>query len=71
MQGSLFDALPPEEDLRREKLMGVLDKANSKWGRGTLGIGSAGVKGARTWTMQRGMLSPCYTTRWDELRTVS
>lgn len=71
MQGSLFDALPPEEDLRREKLMGVLDQANSKWGRGTLGIGSAGVRGARAWAMQRGMLSPCYTTRWDELRTVS
>ena len=70
MQGSLFDALPPEQDMKREKLMGVLDKANGKWGRGTLGIGSAGVKGDRTWAMNRGLLSPHYTTRWDELREV-
>ncbi|KRE90877.1 hypothetical protein ASG87_01690 [Frateuria sp. Soil773] len=70
-QGSLFDATPPELDARREKLMGVLDKANGKWGRGSMGIGSAGVKADRAWTMQRGNLSPCYTTRWNELRTVS
>lgn len=70
MQGSLFDALPPAEDLKREKLMGVMDKANGKWVRGSLGIGSAGVKGERDWSMQRGMLSPRYTTRWNEPREV-
>jgi DNA polymerase V len=70
-QGSLFDALPPERDLKREKLMGVLDKANDKWGRGTLGIGSAGVKGEREWSMNRSMVSPRYSTRWDELREVT
>ena len=57
-QGSLFDALSPEQDLKREKLIGVLDKANTKWGRGTMGIGSAGVRAPREWAMQRGMLSP-------------
>jgi len=71
VQGSLFDALPPEQDLRREKLMATLDKANAKWGRGTLGIGSAGVKGDREWSMQRGLLSPRYTTQWHELREIS
>lgn len=70
-QGSLFDALPPERDLKREKLMQVLDKTNTKWGRGAMGIGSAGVRAPRAWTMQRGMLSPCYTTNWHELRIVS
>lgn len=69
-QGSLFDTLPQERDLKRERLMGMLDKANSKWGRGAMGIGSAGVRATRTWTMQRGMLSPCYTTDWDQLREV-
>lgn len=71
MQGSLFDALPPEQDLRREKLMAVLDRANGKWGRGSMGIGEGGIKGQRAWTMNRGMLSPRYTTSWDELRVVS
>lgn len=70
VQGSLFNTAPPEEDLRRETLMRVLDRANAKWGRGTLGIGSAGVKGERDWTMRREMLSPRYTTCWDELRVV-
>jgi len=49
----------------------TLDKANGKWGRNTLSMGSAGVKGDRAWTIRCGMMSPCYTTNWDELRTVS
>jgi DNA polymerase V len=70
-QGSLFDALPPEHDLRRETLMRVLDKANGKWGRSTMGIGSAGIKGDRAWTMQRANLSPAYSTSWRDLREVT
>jgi DNA polymerase V len=70
-QGSLFDAIPPELDARRVKVISVLDNANGKWGRGSIGIGSAGVRTDRTWTMHRESLSPCYTTRWDELRTVT
>ena len=68
-QGSLFDAQPPEQDLRREKLMGVLDKANSKWGRGSIGLGV--IKDQKGWAMLRGNLSPAYTTNWDQLRVVS
>jgi DNA polymerase V len=70
VQGSLFDVAPIEQDKRRETLMGVLDKANGKWGRGTMGIGSAGVKDQRGWAMSRENLSPCYTTRWEDLRVV-
>jgi DNA polymerase V len=68
-QGTLFDALPPAKDLRREKLMGVLDKANGKWGQGSIGMGV--VKDQKGWAMNRDMLSPRYTTCWDELRVVS
>ena len=67
-QGSLFDAPPAAEDLRREKLMGVLDKANGKWGRGAIGVGV--IKDQKGWAMNRGMLSPRYTTCWSELREV-
>lgn len=70
VQGSLFDAAYAERDLRRKKLMGVLDRANGKWGRGTMGVGSAGVKDQSGWAMSRANLSPRYTTRWDELREV-
>lgn len=70
MQDSLFDGPPPARNLRREKLMGVLDKANGKWGRGTMGVGSAGVRHQKGWAMLRGNLSPAYTTRWEALRVV-
>lgn len=36
-----------------------------------MGIGHAGIKGGRRWTMHRQNLSPRYTTCWDELRAVS
>lgn len=51
--------------------MQTLDKANAKWGRGSMGIGHARIKGGHRWTMHRQNLSPRYTTCWDELRTVS
>ena len=70
-QGSLFDSLPSERNHLRETLMPVLDKTNGKWGRGTMGIGEGGIKGHWDWTMNRGMLSPAYTTKWQELRVVS
>lgn len=70
-QGSLFDALSPKGDQRREQLMALLDKTNGKWGRGSMGIGSAGIKSPRPWAMQRSMLSPCYTTNWAQLRAVT
>ncbi len=69
-QGTLFDSLPPEQDHRRETLMKLLDTTNKRWGRGSIGIGAAGVKDQGGWGMERGLLSPRYTTNWDELRTV-
>lgn len=70
-QGQLFDTAPPEHDARRARLMQTLDQANQKWGRGSMGIGHAGIKEQRPWAMQRQNLSPRYTTCWDELRVVS
>ena len=51
-----------------EQVMDVLDEINAKWGRGTLR--PAGVPLAPAWGMKREMLSPSYTTRWDQLWTV-
>lgn len=66
VQGTLFDATPTADD-RRTRLMGVLDKASAKWGRGTLAPGSAGLAGESRWAMKRGSMSPAYTTRWADL----
>lgn len=55
-------------DARSQKLMGVLDGINEKYGRGTLRLAAEGVE--KVWQMRRGNLSPRYTTEWDSLAVV-
>ncbi|HEX7817379.1 Y-family DNA polymerase, partial [Dyella sp.] len=69
-QGDLFDGLPSPATAPRERLLDVLDRANARWGRGTIGLGNAGMQGVRRWAMHRGNLTPAYSTRWSELREV-
>lgn len=66
-QLGLFDATPAPIEDRRSVLASTLDAVNRRWGAGTLGIGSAGLAGNRRWAMRRDMLSPRYTTCWEEL----
>ena len=47
------------------RLMQVMDRINSVWGRGTLRSAAEGVR--KEWSMKREKKSPNYTTRWDEL----
>jgi len=67
LQGDLFAAIDP----RSAKLMSVLDTANSKFGKGTMGFGSSGWREKPLWGMRQENLSPSYTTRWDQLLRVS
>ncbi|HLD67942.1 MAG TPA: translesion error-prone DNA polymerase V subunit UmuC [Pseudomonas sp.] len=62
----LFASAPPAA---AERLMQALDRVNGKWGRGTLRLAS--VPAAPDWGMRRELLSPGYTTRLDQLWTVS
>ena len=62
-QGDLF--AQPEDIDRRTRLNDVLDRVNVKFGRGSLGLAGAGIQ--KSWQMNRGMLSPAYTTRFDQL----
>jgi DNA polymerase V len=48
-----------------EKVMGVLDEINQRWGRGTLRAGS--VPATADWGMRREMMSQSFTTKLDEL----
>lgn len=70
-------------DVKRERNMDVLDRINAKWGRGTMGIGTAGwrVGGAlpgerriggkdAQWRPTLKALSPAYTTKWSDLLRV-
>ena len=68
-QGDLFAGIDP----RSQALMKVMDQANAKFGRGTMGMASSAwrSKGPAlakpVWAMNQKNLSPAYTTRWDQL----
>ena len=56
------------EPALRGQLMGTMDKLNDRYGRGTVLLASAGLEGKkRSWAMRQNLLTPQYTTRWDEL----
>lgn len=56
---------------KQDKLMEVLDQINLTQGRNTLFLGAQGVPKKNAWQMKRLLMSPRYTTRWDEILTVS
>jgi DNA polymerase V len=51
-----------------DKVMGVLDEINGRWGRGVLRLAS--VPAAPGWAMRRDLMSQSFTTKLDELWTV-
>ena len=65
VQGVLFATVAPA----RPALMDVIDRANARWGSGSLKLASEGVK--KPWQMKRERKTPSYTTRWDELPRVN
>lgn len=62
----LFAISQPTEATR---VMAVLDEINGRWGRGTLR--SASVPSNPDWGMRREMMSQSYTTRLDQLWTIT
>jgi len=63
--GDMFAVAQP---VASEKLMGVLDVVNGRWGRGTMRLASVPVD--PSWGMRREMMSQSFTTRVDEIWTV-
>jgi DNA polymerase V len=59
------------ENPHEERRVGtLLEGVTRRYGRGSIGLGHAGIRGGPDWTMKRDMLSPRYTTHWDELPLV-
>lgn len=61
-------ALPPAHRPNDKPLMQAVDACNEKWGRDTVSFASSGIK--QRWKMKREMMSPRYTTVWEELPRV-
>ncbi len=64
--GDLFEG--PEASARKRSLSGTVDLINSRLGRDTVFYAAEGTR--RAWRMRRSLLSPCYTTRWEEIPVV-
>src|SRR5699024_6920941 len=48
----------------------LIEHIRSEHGPAAIGLGRAGLREGPAWQMRRNMMSPRYTTHWDELRTV-
>lgn len=66
-QAPLALLVNPHEERRVGTL---LEDVTHRYGRGAIGLGHAGIKTGLDWSMKRDMLSPRYTTHWDELPLV-
>jgi len=70
-QRSLFP--PPGADRGKSRaLMKAVDRINADWGRDTVRFAVTGPNSAtgRPWAMKQSSKSPCYTTRWADLKRV-
>ncbi|NBB09520.1 translesion error-prone DNA polymerase V subunit UmuC [Pseudomonas sp. SLFW] len=62
------DLFAHSQPVEAAKVMSVLDEINERWGRGTLRAASVPIDPG--WAMRRGMMSPSFTTKVDQLWVV-
>ncbi|RQW27273.1 Y-family DNA polymerase [Rhodobacteraceae bacterium CH30] len=63
-----IDWLSPDTSPNTAALMHALDSINHRYGRGTLKLAAEAL--GQRWQMRRERVSPCYTTRFDQLLRV-
>ena len=66
-QRSLFP-MPGADQARTRALMRAVDRLNAAWGSDTVRFAATGAE--RPWAMKQGHKSPCYTTRWRDIKQV-
>lgn len=62
------DFFTPGQSAVTNELMHTLDNINQKYGKSTVFLAAQGMR--KTWKMQQNMLSPNYTTRWQDLPVI-
>ncbi|MBL8026872.1 MAG: Y-family DNA polymerase [Fibrobacteres bacterium] len=63
-----MDLFSKTDHSKQKALMEAMDKVNAVLGRDKVRIASQGFD--REWRLRQERLSPCYTTRWDDLLTI-
>ena len=66
-QQMLGEFVPEHES---KQLGALLEQIRSEHGNAAIGLGRGGLREGPAWQMRREMMSPRYTTHWDELLTV-
>lgn len=66
VQGNLFDNV---DRARHGAMMKTMDQLNGRFGRDTVKFAVQGVI-KQNWHLKQAHLSPCYTTRWQDIMTV-
>ncbi len=64
-QANLLELTSSKSTEKKNKLMKILDSANTRFGKGTLNYASEGIN--QPWQMTRNHKSPDYTTCWAEI----
>jgi DNA polymerase V len=68
VQAHLFDG---KDRARNHKLIEAVDAINRKLGRDKVRFAAQGYPGRQTtWLLKKEHLSPCYTTKWEQIWTV-
>lgn len=63
VQQTLFGTICRDE--RSDNVMRVMDSLNTRFGRNTVTVGSAGID--HRWSMRREKMSPAYLTDWEQI----
>lgn len=66
VQGNLFDKA---DRTRQVAMMKTVDRLNDRFGRDTVKFAVQGIA-ERGWQLKQANLSPCYTTRWQDIMIV-
>ena len=66
-QGELFSTSEPAVCSERDRLMGVVDTMNQKFGRGTISLASTAGDDDAPWKMKQLRMTPAYTTDWRQI----
>ncbi|TQL74379.1 DNA polymerase V [Enteractinococcus coprophilus] len=64
----MLDDFASEQESKQ--LGALLEQVRSEHGSSAIGLGRGGLREGPAWQMRREMMSPRYTTHWDELLTV-
>jgi len=65
VQGNIFDKV---DRLKSKKMMETIDRINRKMGRDIVRYAAQGY--TKKWVLKQQRLSPCYTTRWNDLLSI-